>query len=211
MTHTTLVAIEGIDGAGKNTLAQALSKIFKTEVVSFPAYDTSPFAQAAKEALRGGARGLAKNTTGIALAFALDRIYEKDRLEGPGVVLVDRYVASNVAYSVARTGDGGVAEWIEDLEFGRLCLPKPDLHVLVNTTPKEAKARVEKREKKDSSRKKDLYESNEAFQEAVFDVYQAMAEEEWISPWFVTPEDFNPDKAAQEIHDFLVQERDGKK
>lgn len=199
MKKRVLVAIEGIDGAGKNTLTQALSKIFEAEVVSFPAYDTSPFAQAAKEALYGGARGLAKNTTGIALAFALDRLFEKDRLEGPGVVLVDRYVASSVAYSTARTGDGEVAEWIEELEFERLGLPKPDLHVLVNTTPEEAKSRVEKREKIDSSRKKDLYESNPALQDMVFDVYQSMAEDDWVSPWVVASGERDLEESVIEI------------
>lgn len=53
-----IIAIEGIDGAGKNTAVTALAKLLRqqgiaVEVLGFPDYDNSIHAQLAREALYG--------------------------------------------------------------------------------------------------------------------------------------------------------------
>src|SRR5262249_37904313 len=75
-----ILAIEGVDGAGKNTLARRL----KTEIVSagwtvatisFPRYDVEPLGPVVRRMLAGDAAlaELAASPKAAALLFALDR------------------------------------------------------------------------------------------------------------------------------------------
>ena len=99
-----------------------------------------------------------------------------------------RYVASNAAYTSARTGDPAAVKWVHDLEFGKLGLPKPDLQVLVDTTPDVARERAEAREEQDATRTRDRYERDVALQVATFQAYAELAERNWASRWLRTSE-----------------------
>lgn len=90
-----IVSIEGIDGAGKNTLVSALTQVIDAKVLAFPRYETSIHAQLAAEALHGRMGDLTDSAYAMATLFALDRHFAIDDLNAPGVVLLDRYVASN--------------------------------------------------------------------------------------------------------------------
>ena len=75
-----IVALEGIDGAGKNTLVQALIReiaqvdgINSVATMSFPRYRESIHAQIAAEALHGKMGDLVDSAHGMAVMFALDR------------------------------------------------------------------------------------------------------------------------------------------
>lgn len=184
-----IIAVEGIDGAGKNTLVTAVCAATGAEVLAFPRYDDSLHAQLAAAALRGQMGDLADSAYAMATLFALDRAGARAQLErfaGDGIILLDRYVASNAAYSWARTGDEAVVDFVDELEFGTLRLPVPDLQVLLATGPEEAARRVAHREKQDTARKKDVYERDSGLQERTFDAYAALAERNWKSEWVVT-------------------------
>ena len=99
------------------------------------------------------------------------------------VLLLDRYVASNAAYTSARTGRIDDRAWVADLEFGRLGLPRPDLQVLVDTEPETARERATKREHLDASRTRDRYERDTALQDATFAAYSDMADTNWEGWW----------------------------
>ena len=104
-----LISIEGIDGAGKNTLVSALKESLDrpVEVIAFPRYADSIHAQLAQKALYGKMGDLTDSAYAMATVFALDRYGVKGQLqrakESDTVVLLDRYVASNAAYSVSYT------------------------------------------------------------------------------------------------------------
>ncbi|MCP6473595.1 hypothetical protein NL509_27515, partial [Klebsiella pneumoniae] len=80
----------------------------------------------------------------MATLFALDRFGIKEELraakETREIVILDRYVASNAAYSAARLRDDSLFQWVYDLEFGTLGLPKADLQVYVDTAVEVASA-----------------------------------------------------------------------
>lgn len=186
-----IVAVEGIDGAGKNTLVTALKERLGAETLAFPRYETSVHAQLAQDALHGRMGDLTDSAFGMATMFALDRHGAKELLDGfagrsDRIIILDRYVASNAAYTSARTGDAAAVKWVHDLEFGKLGLPKPDLQVLVDTTPDVARERAQAREEQDVSRTRDRYERDVALQVATFQAYAELAEQNWVSRWLRT-------------------------
>lgn len=207
-----IIAIEGIDGAGKNTLARALvDQMGRTRVVrqlAFPQYETSVHAQLAQQALYGNMGDLIDSAHGMATLFALDRHAAKAQLAeyAPGgpraneVLLLDRYVASNAAYTGARLGDpAGSATWVHDLEFGQLGLPAPTLQVLLDTTPELAGVRATGRALADDSRAKDHYESNDQLQRDTAACYAQLAEQQWAGPWLVIQPGDDPRAVASRI------------
>ncbi|HHX84508.1 MAG TPA: dTMP kinase, partial [Actinomycetales bacterium] len=148
-----LVVVEGLDGAGKNTLtttlvAELTARGLSVGRLAFPRYGTL-HADLAADALHGGQAGTADSPHAMALLFALDRHAARDEIAalraGHDVVLLDRYVASNAAYTAARLGperEAEVVEWIGDLEYGRLGLPVPTLQLLLDTPAELAAARA---------------------------------------------------------------------
>lgn len=186
-----IVAVEGIDGAGKNTLVTAVKERFGAQTLAFPRYEESIHAQLAHDALHGRMGDLTDSAFGMATMFALDRHGTKQLLDGfagapDRIIILDRYVASNAAYTSARTGDPAAVKWVYELEFAKLALPKPDLQVLVDTTPDVARERAEAREEQDATRGRDRYERDAALQAATFEAYAELARQSWASQWLRT-------------------------
>ncbi|WP_216896368.1 dTMP kinase [Nocardia alni] len=192
-----LVAVEGLDGAGKRTLIEAVvghltDRGLRVATLAFPRYGRSVHADLAAEALRGRHGDLAASVNAMALLFALDRAAARDELlkllADNDIVLLDRYVASNVAYNAARTDqstDGEMAAWVAELEFGRFDLPVPDAHVLLAVPAELAAERARRRGELDDTRALDAYESDRALQERTAEVYRVMAEARWHGPWLL--------------------------
>ncbi|QZA06676.1 dTMP kinase [Mycolicibacter heraklionensis] len=192
-----LIAIEGVDGAGKNTLAQGLRTAFEgaghsVAALAFPRYGVSVTADVAAEALRGAHGDLADSVYGMAMLFALDRAGAKDQigvlLGGHDVVILDRYVASSAAYSAARLHQdaaGEMVDWVRQLEFGRLGLPAPDWQVLLDVPSELAAQRARHREDHDSARARDSYERDDALQRRTGEVYRGLARAGFGGRWQV--------------------------
>lgn len=195
---TTIIAIEGIDGAGKNTLTHALLQHLPAGHLSFPRYGESAPAILAAEALHGNLPELSRNPYSMAAMFALDRAGAIDALTTPGTLILDRYIASNAAYTAARTSAAAL-NWVERVECGHLRLPRPTLQVLLDTPPAVAQDRAQGREMDDSSRQRDLYERDTPLQERVSEMYRFMANAGWLSPWVVIGHDEDPEQAAPRI------------
>jgi dTMP kinase len=192
-----LIAIEGVDGAGKRTLTQGLRAAFEADdksvaSLSFPRYGQSVSADLAAEALHGGHGDLATSVYAMAVLFALDRadaLPEIGRLDAEyDVVILDRYVASNAAYSAARLSqraDGDVVGWVRELEYGRLHLPAPDWQVLLDVPAELAAARAEHRAATEAGRARDAYERDDDLQRRTGDVYSELAASDWCGRWLV--------------------------
>ena len=203
-----LVSIEGIDGAGKNTLVNRIKGELSVEVdvLGFPRYEESVHAQLAQEALYGRMGDLTDSAYAMATLFALDRFGAKDRLleaqEGKELLILDRYVASNAAYSAARLGTDEVVDWVYDLEFSRLGLPKPSLQIFLDTDVELAAARAEARAAEDASRARDRYEKDSDLQSNTAAAYRRLAERAWGGRWIATAD---TDMIVQSVKE-LVEE-----
>lgn len=198
-----IVAFEGIDGAGKNTLVTAVEKeLLAQEIpvarVSFPRYGVSHPAVLVERALHGELGEVTGSVGAMATLFALDRADVAEELEGLSddgyVILIDRYIASNAAYSAARRGypsseaDDTVV-WIEQLEVETLGVPAPDLTVLVDVAAEVAADRAERRSEEaaggSSPRPLDTYEKDGDLQRRTGRAYVHLAQSQWLSPWLV--------------------------
>lgn len=192
-----LVVIEGLDGAGKRTLANGLTAAIEAggRTVSshaFPRYGQSVHADLVRDALYGRIGDLSESVYGMAVLYALDRRGAADQirkdLEEHDVVLLDRYVASNAAYNAARLHQdetGEFVEWVRALEIDRFGLPVPDLQLLLRVPVEVAAERAAKREQDDDSRARDIYESDGGLQARCGVVYDGLANVGWLAPWQV--------------------------
>lgn len=206
-----LIAIEGVDGAGKHTLTQGLRAAFEgrhksVAELSFPRYGHSIEADLAAEALHGRHGDLAASVYAMATLFALDRAAAKEEIghltAAYDVVILDRYVASNAAYSAARLhqgADGDVVQWIQKLEYDRLKLPKPDWQVLLDVPTALAAERANHRAEQDASRARDSYERDDGLQQRTAEVYKALAAANWCGRWKVVPPDVDAEKLAADL------------
>lgn len=190
-----LIAIEGIDGSGKGTQAKRLverlqSESIPTALLSFPRYEQTLFGSAIGDYLNGRFGSLDDVHPLLAsLLFAGDRLESKavllEAIDSHRVVVLDRYVASNVAHQGARCGRderSDVVEFIRKVEFEIHGLPKPDLTFLLDlpvTTASELIRRKNPRAYTDAAA--DLHEADTAYLESVRAVYRKLAatEADW--------------------------------
>jgi dTMP kinase len=192
-----LIVIEGVDGAGKRTLTNGLRATFEAAgssvaTLAFPRYGHSVSADIAAEALHGGHGDMSSSVYAMAVLFALDRSGARDEIghlsAAYDVVILDRYVASHAAYSAARLhegADGDVVEWVRDLEYERLRLPKPDWQVLLDVPAELAAERADNRAAQDADRAKDAYERDDGLQRRTGEVYSGLAAAGWCGRWLV--------------------------
>lgn len=197
-----LIVIEGLDGAGKATVAAALSAALAERGASvgrlaFPRYDDDIHAELARDALYGRAGDLAGSVHGMALLFALDRraaaAQLHELLATNDVVLVDRYLASNAAYGAARLhqdADGGFVHWVRATEVDRFAVPVPDHQLLLDVPAPVAAERAQRRGEQDA------FETDGGLQKRTAAVYAQLADRRWLSPWTVLDGVRAPDVAA---------------
>ncbi len=161
-----LIAIEGIDQAGKRTQASLLAKRVRNlglpvSVWSFPDY-TTPLGRQLKAYLAGK---IQLDLHSVHLLYAANKweLAHKlaNRVGRGGVVIVNRYSPSNLAYGVAH---GLSRAWLSSLEEG---LPKPDVVVVLNVSPRTSFKR--------KMRKRDLHEGNLTYLRSVRRAYLRLA------------------------------------
>lgn len=140
------IVLEGLDGAGKSTQIEKLRQLFaergvESEYVHFPRFDAPVYGELIARFLRGEFGGVGEvDPYLVALLFAGDRADAAPQirrwLDAGRVVILDRYVYSNVGFQCAKLPDGEsrrrLAEWILNLEFGYNNLPRPDLSLFLD-------------------------------------------------------------------------------
>ena len=140
-----LVAIEGIDGSGKGTQAQLLLERargtgYTAALLSFPQYQVTQSSMWIAEYLKGDFGELDEVPPLFAgMMFALDRYESKNHimhlLNEHDLVIMDRYVASNLAYQGARVANNDRTKFIDrllKLEYEIYGLPKPNLTLFLD-------------------------------------------------------------------------------
>ena len=203
-----LIAIEGVDGAGKRTLSEGLRRAYETAgksvaTLAFPRYGQSVVADIAAEALHGQHGDLASSVYAMAMLFALDRAGAVDEIErlrrDHDVVILDRYVASNAAYSAARLrqdSGGEAVDWVHRVEYQRLRLPQPDWQVLLAVSAELAGQRARSRAESEPGRPRDSYERDDELQQRTGAVYAGLAAADWGGRWLVVDADIDPERLA---------------
>lgn len=203
-----LIAIEGVDGAGKRTLSEALRGAFEgagksVATCAFPRYGQSVAADVAAEALHGQHGDLASSVYAMAMLFALDRAGAAEQIRGlcrdHDVVILDRYVASNAAYSAARLhqdANGEAAAWVRQIEYRRLQLPEPDWQVLLGVSSELAAQRARDRARRVGGRARDSYERDDELQQRTGVVYAGLAAAGWGGRWLVVDADVDARELA---------------
>ena len=142
-----LIVIEGTDCSGKQTQAEKLVERLKQDGInvvkfSFPNYDSPTGKIVGGPYLGKGyiSEGYfpegAPNVDGkvASLYYAADRLYNidiiKKSLEEDKIVILDRYVESNMAFQGSKfnTKEERIEmfKWLEELEYNMLKLPRPD-------------------------------------------------------------------------------------
>jgi dTMP kinase len=206
-----LIAIEGVDGAGKRTLSEGLRAAFlaagkSVATLAFPRYGQSVTADIAAEALHGEHGDLASSVYAMAMLFALDRAGAIEDIAAlrrdHDVLVLDRYVASNAAYSAARLHQdaaGDAAAWVHALEYQRLGLPAPDWQVLLGVPAELAGERARRRAESDPGRPRDSYERDGGLQQRTGAVYAELSDAGWGGRWLVVDADVDPGRLAADL------------
>ena len=194
---TFLVSIEGTDGAGKRTQTAAVMKRlrdkgFKVDWFTFPQYEKSFMSKIIIKYLNGDF-GPTANYHPImrSLMFSLERYEEKEKVrslsENNDIVILDRYVASNLAYQIAGVSPSEQTEFIDlilGVEFGLLGLQKPDLNVFLDIEPEVAQRNVAgKPERGFLKHDYDENESDIALLRQSYEAYQFLIRNKIPTPW----------------------------
>ncbi len=192
-----LVAIEGIDGAGKRTQTQLLKLRMESVgrtvcALSFPRYGETFMAGAIADYLNGQYGDLNATPPQFpALLYAGDRFESRtlllDCLRACDVVLIDRYVASNAAYQASKLEPEerpAFIQWLDLLEYGVYGLPQADMTLLLDVPTSVASALVAKKDPRCyTDAAADLHERNTQFLERCRAVYEELMQSQHRSRW----------------------------
>ena len=178
-----LVVIEGSDGSGKATQTKKLYERLrdlevKVRRVSFPNYQSESSALI-NMYLRGdfGAKAEDVNPYAAATFYAVDRfagfVEWKKFYESGGLILSDRYVGSNMAYQTAKLKKKvertKFLMWVDDLEYNRFGLPRPDMTIFLDMPPKiSAMLRRERG-------REDIHENDSDYLKKIYIIYKEIA------------------------------------
>ena len=167
------IVIEGTDGSGKKTQAKILCEKLNEAginciVQSFPNYD-SPACTPVKMYLNGefGDIGCLDAYQANSL-YAVDRLCAmmglKDHIENGGSIVFDRYVESTMLHQAALIENqeerDKFLDYVNDFEFGKLKLPKPDLVIFLDVPVEVSKKLADSRGEYKSGNKKDILEQD---------------------------------------------------
>lgn len=155
-----IIAIEGVDGIGKETQASLLAKHLGASLHSYPNYDR--WTGKIIKRLLNGTRYSAQDAHPwlMAYLYALDRRWEYLKWQPSKHRVLDRYTASNMVYQGLR----GLDHWdIYKIE-GKMGIPEPDFYIHLDINNLNARTCVGK----------DAYEGDVSFQYQLRDRYRVV-------------------------------------
>jgi dTMP kinase len=185
----TLIAIEGIDGAGKGTQARQLVERLnglgvKATGLQFPRYSETTFGGAIGDFLNGRFGSLDQVHPQLAaVLYAGDRFESRQVLQNAAdqndVVILDRFTGSNLAHQSAKLEGQERLElikWIDHIEHVVFGLPRPHLNVLIDISSNWSRELVSRKGERDyTSEEADIQESNLPYLERVRACYLTIA------------------------------------
>ena len=173
-----LIVLEGIDGSGKSTQYRRLCQRMENDKIDynhivFPRYDKE--SSALLRLYLGGAFG---TDPGDVNAYTASTFYAVDRFasyrddwgkiyENGGLILSDRYTTSNAVHQGCKLPDDELPDffnWLADLEYVKMGLPRPDLVIYLDVDIETATRRMRRREAKHNTQA-DIHEKDTAYLE----------------------------------------------
>lgn len=173
-----LIVLEGIDGSGKSTQYRRLCQRMENDKIDynhivFPRYDKE--SSALLRLYLGGAFG---TDPGDVNAYTASTFYAVDRFasyrddwgkiyENGGLILSDRYTTSNAVHQGCKLPDDELPDffnWLADLEYVKMGLPRPDLVIYLDVDIEIATRRMRRREAKNNTQA-DIHEKDTAYLE----------------------------------------------
>ena len=191
-----LIVIEGLDGSGKSTQVKRLRQYLESSgkpltYIHFPRYDAPVYGDLIGKFLRGGFGSIdAVHPQLVALLYAEDRRTAVPQMleavKDGGILLLDRYVYSNIAYQCAKIEDESAREelrkWIRDTEYGDFGLPVPDLNIFLDVPIGFVEKKLESPrlggDRDYLAGQSDIHEADIEFQKKVRQVYLRQCEED---------------------------------
>ena len=188
------IVLEGLDGAGKSTQIKKIREMFaergiESEYVHFPRFDAPVYGDLIARFLRGELGGVDQvDPYIVALLYAGDRADMAPQIrrwqEEGKVVIVDRYVYSNIGYQCAKIADKEsrlrLNDWILHLEYEVNKIPRPDVSLFLDVPFTFTEKRLtEQREGDDRSYLNgatDIHEQSLSLQQRVREVYISSSE-----------------------------------
>lgn len=190
------LVVEGVDGSGKSTQIKLIRNHLESnnilyKYLHFPRTEEGIFGDLIAKFLRGDLGSIdSVNPYLVALIYAGDR---KDAaslinrwLNDGFLVLLDRYVYSNIAFQCAKVSNKEQREelrkWILELEFIHNAIPKPDLNILLDVpfsfTQKNLNETRTGAERNYLHGTRDIHEEDLDFQRRVREMYLWQAQTE---------------------------------
>lgn len=183
MIDKYIIAIEGGDGAGKQTQTKMLVDLLNslgliTSSMSFPDYG-SESSYFVKQYLGGtyGEDPKLVDPYKASLCYAVDRMhYNETKLkELPQMIVSDRYTTSNMVFQTAKLETEEERRkflgWLIDLEHRKIGLPEPNITFFLDVKPEISKRLREERTEKEGLKTGDsidIHESNSAYMEECY-------------------------------------------
>ena len=168
-----LIVLEGIDGSGKSTQFKKICSRLEQNGIEyyhtvFPRYEKDSSALI-RMYLNGefGSNPSDVNAYTASMFFAVDRFasYKDDWgkiYESGKMILSDRYTSSNAVHQGAKLSDDELPsyfEWLADLEYNKMCLPRPDIVIYLDSTLELSLSRMKKRQQ-ETNTNADIHEKD---------------------------------------------------
>jgi dTMP kinase len=178
----TLIVLDGADGAGKATQTKLLVERLSGEgyvvhTLDFPQYTQNHFGRLLRDCLDGKHGDFIGTDPKIASTiYAADRFESapiiREWLESGAIVILDRYVSSNMLHQGAKIYDeeelSNFLTWLDYMEHGVFGIPRPDAIVYLDVpfvVRKKLKAEAIAAGKHGTNIKVDQAEANDKHQE----------------------------------------------
>lgn len=169
-----LIVIEGLDGSGKSTQINLLTKkliengITDLKQIKLPDYE-SDSSSLVKMYLNGsfGKEPEDVNAYAASAFYAVDRFANfktkwMNEYNMGSVILADRYTTSNAYHQATKLPEyqwNDYFTWLEDFEYNKLGIPKPDAVIYLDMPIEISQKMMTSRYSGDES-KKDIHEAN---------------------------------------------------
>lgn len=173
MAKGKIIVLDGLDGCGKSTQLEQLQQVLRAngrivKPISFPMYD-KPSATLVKMYLRGDFSDTPDGVNAYAASsfYAVDRYanYQLDwaqNYQQGEWILASRYTTSNAIHQMSKLPEtqwDSYLAWLEDYEYQKLGLPRPDLVLFLSMPMSLSQKLLAKRYDGDAS-KKDIHEAD---------------------------------------------------
>lgn len=168
------VVIDWLDGSGKGTqvnlIAENLKKIWKkVKVLDYPRYGEKSAFFVEKYLNWGYGNDVTAKQASI--FYALDRFDDsfnlREELKDYDYIISNRYVSANMIHQTGKIFDKTkrqeFLDWLEELEFEIMWIPKPDKVIFLNVSPITSQELVLKKQKREYLKwwkKMDLHEED---------------------------------------------------